>query len=138
LVALMGRETYTATAVRDGGWWAIEVPALPGVFTQARRLDQAEAMVRDVVSLWLHVPGDSFDVGIEPMLGPVADLVREAIVARQASEQAERQASASMLMAATTLVDSGLTLRDTGTILNVSYQRIQQIVGGVRSVGSAR
>lgn len=137
-MALMGRNTYTATAVRDGGWWAIEVPELAGVFTQARRLDQAEAMVRDVVSLWLHVPGDSFDILVEPMLGPAADLVRQAIVARQASERAERRASASMLTAAITLVDSGLTLRDTGTILNVSYQRIQQIVGGTRSAGSAR
>jgi len=30
-----------------GGWWAVEVPDVPGLFTQARELDQIPEMVRD-------------------------------------------------------------------------------------------
>ena len=46
-------ETVDATAVctRSGGWWAVEVPEIPGLFTQARRLDQVEDMVRDAATV---------------------------------------------------------------------------------------
>ena len=43
--------TVTANAVRSGNWWAIEVPEIPGLFTQARRLDQAASMVQDAATL---------------------------------------------------------------------------------------
>lgn len=51
-------------AQRDGSWWAITVPELDGVFSQARRLDRVEYMARDVISLMLEVPADSFDVDV--------------------------------------------------------------------------
>lgn len=37
----------TAHITRSGRWWAIEVPDVPGLHTQARRRDQIEAMVID-------------------------------------------------------------------------------------------
>ena len=64
----MKRKTYTARCQRSGDWWAISVPDLRGVHTQARRLEKAEAMVRDAIALFLDVPSDSFDVRIEPVL----------------------------------------------------------------------
>src|SRR5438445_9848549 len=64
----MRRKTYTARCQRSGDWWAISVTELRGVHTQARRLEKAEAMVRDAIALFLDVPSDSFDVRIEPVL----------------------------------------------------------------------
>ena len=44
--------TYTARCRRSGRWWAIEVADVNGsIYTQARRLDGVEAMVRDVGAL---------------------------------------------------------------------------------------
>jgi predicted RNase H-like HicB family nuclease/bifunctional DNA-binding transcriptional regulator/antitoxin component of YhaV-PrlF toxin-antitoxin module len=63
-----GRNTYKLIATREGGWWSIEVPEIPGVFSQARRLDQAEYMARDAIALMLEVPEDSFDVVVEAQL----------------------------------------------------------------------
>ena len=63
------RTRYTVTAERDGRRWLLRVPELPGVFSQATRLDQAEHMARDAIALMLDVSPDSFDVGIEPTLG---------------------------------------------------------------------
>ena len=62
------RKTYTARCRRAGDWWAISVPELRGVHTQARRLEKVEAMVRDAIALFLDVPQDSFDITIEPVL----------------------------------------------------------------------
>ena len=64
----MDRTLYTARAQRDGNWWTISVAGLPGALTQVRRLDQAEAMTREVIALVLDVPEDSFDVQVVPDL----------------------------------------------------------------------
>ena len=35
-----------AECERYDGWWIVDVPAVRGLHTQARRLDQVEAMVK--------------------------------------------------------------------------------------------
>ena len=47
--ALKGTEmsepmNVTAAAERSDGRWSVEVPEIPGLFTQTRRLDQIDAM----------------------------------------------------------------------------------------------
>jgi predicted RNase H-like HicB family nuclease len=59
---------YTARARRSGEWWAVQIVELDHVFTQARRLDQVEAMARDAVALTLEVAPDSFDITVVPVL----------------------------------------------------------------------
>jgi hypothetical protein len=55
-----------AKVSRSGDWWAVEVDAIPGLFTQTRTLDQVPVAVRDAASLlgvtvdcvaWSVVPG---------------------------------------------------------------------------------
>ena len=53
----------TAQVQRSGDWWAISVPEIPGVFTQARRLSQVPDMVRDAVRLMQA--DDTLDVEVE-------------------------------------------------------------------------
>lgn len=124
------RPLYTATAVRSGRWWALEVPDLPGVHSQARRLDQAEAMVREVIGLMLEVPEDSFDVVIKPQmesLGELGEAIEEALRARQLAAEAQAASSAAMRHAVRELRTSGHTARDAGLLLGVSNQRISQL-----------
>lgn len=71
------RQRYNALCTREGNWWAIDVPGVPGVHTQAKRLDQAEAMARDAVALMLEVPPDSFDVEVTPVLDAAVDKALE-------------------------------------------------------------
>lgn len=59
--------TYTAVCRRSGRWWAISVPELKGVHTQARRLDQAEAMAGEAVALMLDA--DPAAIGVEGASG---------------------------------------------------------------------
>ena len=120
----------TARARRSGDWWAVDVPELPGVFTQARRLEHIPDLVRDAVSLLEHVEADTIEVAVEPLLdeATVADLA-EARSKRERAAALEREASESIASLARRLTQSGLTLRDTGVVLGVSHQRVAQLLG---------
>ncbi|MFF6997936.1 type II toxin-antitoxin system HicB family antitoxin [Streptomyces sp. NPDC008313] len=59
---------YRVVARRTGEWWALEVPDLPGVFSQVKRLEQAEGAVREAIALMLDTEPDGFVVEIEPVL----------------------------------------------------------------------
>ncbi|MGZ6267706.1 MAG: type II toxin-antitoxin system HicB family antitoxin [Candidatus Limnocylindrales bacterium] len=121
---------YKAIAVRSGRWWALSVPELEGVFSQARRLDQADPIIREAIGLLLEVPDDSFDIVIEPQMESLGDLrvaIEDAHRARQAFEEAQEASSTAMRRAVRELRSSGYTARDTGVLLGVSNQRISQI-----------
>src|SRR5262245_36286436 len=88
----MTARSFEATAHRSDGWWALEVTGdgLPHpVYTQARRLDQAEDMVRDLLALHFGIgENDVGQVEIVPVLD--AALAEEVSQTRRAREQAER------------------------------------------------
>jgi len=128
VVEVTTRKTYRATAERDGDWWFIQVPDL-GRATQVRRLDQADAMVRDLVALIEGVPEDSFDVELIPA---VAAEIQEALLRAQAAKGraavAQAEASSAQRHVARQLTGIGLTNRDVGRLLEISHQRVAQLL----------
>jgi predicted RNase H-like HicB family nuclease len=134
-VVAVSRPTYHAVTRRSGDWWAIEVPDLPGVFSQARRLDKVEGMARDAIAGVLDVDPGSFDVTVETDLpDSLAASVRAALDARRDAEAARRDADAKIRRIAALLVkEEHLSLRDAGRLLGISHQRVDQLLGGGRS-----
>jgi predicted RNase H-like HicB family nuclease len=63
------RPTYHVAPERDGRFWVLKVLELD-CWSQAERLQDVEAMARDLVAVWLDVPPDSFDI----VVGPVAEV----------------------------------------------------------------
>lgn len=123
------RGKYTARATRSGRWWAIEVPELRGVFSQAKRLDQVGDMARDAIALFLDVPRDSFDITVDPVLSPdVRRIVAAAKAARTELVGMQADAAARSREAVQRLTDLGLPLRDIGEVLEISHQRAGQLV----------
>ena len=57
--------TYVADCRRSGDWWAVSVPEIKGLHTQAQRLDQVEGLVREAIALMLDVEPDSFEVIVD-------------------------------------------------------------------------
>ena len=51
-VATLG---HRVEVVRSGEWWAITVPSLRGVFSQARQLDEVPAAAREAIALMFDV-----------------------------------------------------------------------------------
>lgn len=58
----MIKTTYKANVTKDGVFWFIQLPSLENLFTQARSLDEIESMTRDVISMMLDIPAESFDL----------------------------------------------------------------------------
>jgi predicted RNase H-like HicB family nuclease len=115
---------YAVKCTRTGNWWAISVPDLPGVFSQARRLDQVEATARDAIALFLDVSPKSFGVAIQP---EVPGEVTRARRARAKLVEAEQSAERATVEAARALVAKGYTVRDAGKLLGISPQRVSQL-----------
>lgn len=119
----------TARAERGTGWWVIEVPEIEGLLTQAKSLGQVPAMVKDAAALLTGEPEESFEVEVVPV---IADGVREHLdAARQLFDEAARarhSAAEQSRLAARELAASGLTVRDVGAVLGVSFQRAHQLI----------
>ena len=123
------RQTYTVRCERSEGWWAISVVDLPGAFGRARRLSQAKETACDVIAMMLGVPSDSFDVELEPVISPVVNRsLKRALTARRLADEVQSTALEATRNAARALVDSGVTVRDAGEILGISFQRVSQLV----------
>jgi hypothetical protein len=59
----MAPVTYTAICERAGPWWQITVPELPsGRVTQARKLSDVDATVKDLVALMTGADPASIEV----------------------------------------------------------------------------
>jgi predicted RNase H-like HicB family nuclease len=71
----------TAKAKRSGDWWAVEAPEIPGLFTQAKRLDQVADMVADAAEMLGHA---HVEVVVEPQLSPADRDALDAAIAGRA------------------------------------------------------
>lgn len=120
--------TYQANASRDGKYWLVHIPEI-NKYTQARNLAEVEPMARDLIALWLEIAPDSFDVTPHVEL-PVSASHHLELAAKYRREAAEAQAEAAREYrgAALALRAEGLTVRDIGAALGVSFQRAQQLI----------
>jgi predicted RNase H-like HicB family nuclease len=121
---------YEVLAERDGRRWFLRVDELPGVFSQVRRLDQAAGMARDAIAAFLDIPAHAFGVTVTVKLP--ADLERDVagvIDLRGAIDRTEREYAEQTRRLATRLVrGEGMTVREAGRLLGLSYQRVSQLV----------
>lgn len=124
-----GARRFRATARRSGQWWAVTVPALPGVFTQARRLDQVAEMAREAVALFLDVDPDTVRITVDPVLpAPAASAVADVRLARaEAQAAADRLATAQAAAVRELVGTHHLSSREAASMLGISHQRVSQI-----------
>ena len=118
----------TARTTRSGGWWAVDVPEIPGLFTQAKRLEQVPAMVVDAAEA-LGFEVTEAEVELRPQLdNDDLKLVRVAKERRAALREAEAYAAEANREAVNQLRRDGLPVRDVAKLLEVSPQRVSQLL----------
>lgn len=115
----------TAVAERSGNWWAVEVPEIPGLFTQAHRLDQIEGMVRDAAHMLGREVGA---VSVEPKLSEQDEhMIDELLSAKREAAEAQSKASELARSAVGVLRAQGMTVRDVADIIGVTPQRVSAL-----------
>ncbi len=126
-------KTYVAEARRFGGWWAIDVPAVMGVHTQARRLAEVAPMAQDAIAGVLDIPLRQVKVEVRPRLdGQLGKAVRRARDARLLAQEAQLEAGRLSAEALRALERAEIPLRDAGELLGMSHQRAAQIANADR------
>ncbi|OFO26459.1 hypothetical protein HMPREF3053_09935 [Corynebacterium sp. HMSC064E07] len=121
--------TYTAKVKRSGDWWAVTVPQVPGLFTQGRTLAEVKDMVRRALELYPEIEPDPDTAEVVVQLDTPAGEEAAAAVARNRALAEEKEAAAAATAsAARHLVAQGLTYRDTAVLLDISHQRVAQLV----------
>lgn len=119
---------YRAVIVRDeDGYWFVDFPDVPGCHTQGRTLRAARTRMRDALSLFVD-DADTAHI-VEDLRLPedaMAAVHRTAQLREQAAE-AQQESQAAARAAVRSLLDAGLTLRDAGDVLGLSFQRVHQL-----------
>lgn len=120
-------KTYTVRAKRWARGWELHIEGL-GV-TQSHTLRDAEMMARDYIELDTGAAPESFAVAITPEIGDGLDaLAREAREATTAADRAQRDAAVRARDVARRLREAGLNGRDIARVLDVSPQRVSQLL----------
>jgi hypothetical protein len=120
-------KTYNVRAKRWEHGWELHIDGV-GV-TQSRTLWDAEEMARDLIARREDLPQEAFTVTITPQIGGGLDEeTRAAREAVSAANQAQRQAAAQSRAAARRLRQAGLSGRDIAKVLDVSPQRVSQLL----------
>lgn len=121
--------TFVVTAERGiGNWWVLQAAEV-GAVSQVKRLDQAAAEMLEAISYLTQLPEEDIIIDVQPVLSEsYSQLAQEAATERAAAESAQQRATALTRQAALQLRKDGLTLREIGQIMGISYQRAAQIV----------
>ena len=123
-------KTYRVDVVRDEGWWIMHA-RIPRtiIYSQAKRVDDVEPMIRDAIAGVLDVDPESF--AIELTFDLDSDVLDQVARAREASLEAaevQERASRESRAAVQALRKEGLTLKEAGYFLGVTPQRVAQLL----------
>lgn len=119
--------TYHAQVKRGDKYWVIYVPEVDR-YTQARHVREIETMARDLVAVMVEAEPDSFDLEVSITLPQEQQAhVDAARRLRQEADELSRRATEEARAAARELA-AEMPLRDVAVVLDVSYQRVHQLV----------
>jgi hypothetical protein len=127
----MNDDQYDVEVSREAGYWVAVVHGVRGGATESRRLSALDSEVRDLLSGLLDIDADSLGLtwNYEPALGPAASKrVTEYGVARDDLGQAQEAYDRAQRLAVDELRTADVSLRDSATLLGMSFQRVQQLV----------
>lgn len=119
---------YTVTAERSGQWWSLQCVEVPGAISQVARLGQAD-QIREAIAFVAGVDED--DVEIDLIVNLPEQAQRHLAASRELRDQASVAAvgaASEARAAAHELRAAGLTTRDIGVVMGVSFQRVHQLL----------
>lgn len=132
--------TLAARAYRDGKWWTIEIPELTSpsprggdariiAIGQARNVKEIQSAATDLAAMWLDVDESAVEVKVTIEIPEAAaELFALAKKNEEAARQAVSEAAQQWRDAVRALTADGLSQADAARILDLSPQRISQLI----------
>lgn len=121
---------YIVRYKRDvSGAWIATVPAVRGCHTHGRTLDQPRSRIREALAVCDTAAATAELVDRVVLAAPARAMLTRVKTARTRAASEQMKASTVTTTAARFLTaDLGLSTRDAGQLLELSHQRIQQLV----------
>lgn len=121
-------KTYKTTAIKSGKYWHLDIEGfIQG--TQARTLAEAEEMAKDFINGMTDEALENIAIDLTIQLPEeVAEVRADAERLFEQAKLSNALAAERSRQAAKMLREQGLTLKDIGQVLDVSYQRVAQLV----------
>lgn len=121
-------KTYHAEVTRDGRFWLIRIPEI-GRSTQALRYKDLPAMASELIEIMEGIGSEDYDLHLKVKLpSSVEDHLARAEVLREEADRKKAEAAAESRAAVRELLAEGLSQREAGEILGLSFQRVNQLV----------
>jgi hypothetical protein len=122
--------TYHADVTRDGKFWLIRVREIDRS-TQALRYKDVPVMAAELVEIMTGLGGDDYDLELEVRLpDAVRDHLARAEVLRGEADRRKAEAAAEARAAVRELLAQGVSQREAGQLLGLSFQRVNQLAHG--------
>ncbi|MEU6738940.1 hypothetical protein [Streptosporangium sandarakinum] len=127
------RDTYTITAAKSDGWWALTVSG-PGLkrdyHTQVKRLEHAEEMARDLVATMLDVDTSEIDAEFDLIVADdeVTTELQATLLTRLAATLVRQGAAEATQATVADLARRGYVHRDIGYLLGMSHQAVGKLL----------
>lgn len=126
----MAKKKYTVTYERDeDGWWVAHVKGVKGCHTQGKNIAQARKRIRECLGLFIGNTADSVvlvdEVKLPPDARRILDQIRKSMKMLDEVGKTHREL---MRKFAKGVTKKGYSLQDAGELLDVSRQRVHQIL----------
>jgi DNA-directed RNA polymerase specialized sigma24 family protein len=120
--------TYHAEVTRDGKFWLIRISEI-GRSTQALRYKDVAIMAGELIEIMEGLDSQDYDLDIRVRLpSAVQDHLARAEVLRAEAARKQSEAAAESRAAVRELLAEGLSQREAGEVLGLSFQRVNQLV----------
>ncbi|SDJ47190.1 hypothetical protein SAMN05192558_11671 [Actinokineospora alba] len=119
-------KTFHAEVSRDGKFWLIRIPEV-GRSTQALRYRDVRPMAAELIEIMGET--EEYELKVTVALpSAVEDHLARAEVLRAEAAQKNSEAAMESRAAVRELLSQGLSQREAGEILGLSFQRVNQLV----------
>lgn len=120
-------KTYHAEVTRDGRFWLIRVREIDRS-PQALRYKDVVTMANELIEIMDGVKDDEYDLHLEVHLpSSVKDHQARAEVLREEAQRKQAEAAAEHRAAVQGLLALGVSQREAGEVLGMSFQRVSQL-----------
>lgn len=121
-------KSYEVTARRSGAWWVLQATDAPGAISQVRKLADA-SVIREAIAWVDGISEAEVEIHLVPLVdGDVDPLLAKYREVNERARQVEEERASLQRALARGLTSHGVSYRDAGELLDVSYQRVGQLV----------